>query len=441
MAHSVFHRRYGIDLDLTEDDLGHPDRPGLLDELYRNYHPDLLYCLDPYEHDGMACPGFMTIRKKNGRPHAMHVPTGELKETGAQSDLHKALREYTARTADREGFTADVDERPANGRGRTDVVVTGEGGRKLGYEIQLSAIATGSVDKRTRMARSGGLTPLWLVNDENAMPIDRAPWARLNVFTWKDVGREALPVRGGVKKLRMVTCDWDNPSPCPQLGYGRCGGRHGSWEPARGLYYDDVIVKTASGDLVPLYMERADGRRRWYLWVTPADKEMFLQGRPEQTPPEAGGAVAGGREGAPLPRYRTDELLEELARPRDSGDPIDASDWLPAAPAEDYVTPRKSRGYLVPGDLIVLQRAYYEADARCAEISAGHPRPTDVAAGRAELTEEHRRELAEARERRLRLAEALNRHPWWGTIGNRHFGKLALTAAARSNRATRPAAM
>jgi hypothetical protein len=139
MTHSVFHRRYGIELNLTEDDLGHPDRPGLLAELYRNYRPDVLYCVDAYEHDGCLCPGFMTIRKFRGRPHAMHVPVGQWQETMAESDLHKALKEYTATTAEREGFAAQVEDRAKHGKRRTDVIVTGDGGRRLGYEIQLSA--------------------------------------------------------------------------------------------------------------------------------------------------------------------------------------------------------------------------------------------------------------------------------------------------------------
>jgi hypothetical protein len=45
MTHNVLHRGYGITIDLGASDLGHPDRPGLLQEIHRNYKPDLLYCL------------------------------------------------------------------------------------------------------------------------------------------------------------------------------------------------------------------------------------------------------------------------------------------------------------------------------------------------------------------------------------------------------------
>ncbi|MFG2091656.1 MULTISPECIES: hypothetical protein [unclassified Spirillospora] len=440
MTHTVFHRGYGIELNLTEDDLGHPDRPGLLDELYRNYMPDLLYCVDAYEHGGRACPGFMTIRKLNGCPHAMHVNIGELRKTKNESDLHKALKEYTARTADREGFTAHVEDRPRHGRRRTDVVVKGDKGKEIGYEIQLSAIAGGSVDKRTRVAHADALIPLWLVNDENAIPIDRAPWARLSVFNWRDIGsREALPVRGGVKTLRLMTCDWSNPQPCPNQGRGRCGGRHGVWEATAGLYYDDVIYRTAAGELVPLYFERSDGRRGWHMWVTPADKEEFLQGRPEASPGASQGKALGREGPAPVPKARDPAcyygedagIRVELARPRDNGDPIDASDWISEPPLTQFTTTREMDGYYIPGDLIAAQGAYQLADEQCERISGALPRSADIADGRAEITARQESELSTARRERLRLVEELNGHPWWNSVDNRHLAKQALRKVAR----------
>lgn len=439
MTHSVFHRRYGIELNLSEDDLGHPDRPGLLDELYGNYHPDVLYCVEAYEHDGAACPGFMAIRMRNGRPHAMHVSKGECKESRNESDLHKALKEYTAVAAGREGFSVQVEDRAAHGKRRTDVIVKSDSGEKIGYEIQLSAIASGSVDYRTRIAKDDGLTPLWLVNDENAIPIDRAPWARLNVHSWRQVGREALPVRGGVKELRMSSCDWSTPTPCPRTGRGRCGGRHGRWEPKLGLYYDDVIAKTASGELVPFYYERSDGRRGWHMWVTPADKEEYLQGRPELIP--AQGERKSDREELPLVpqqrdpycHYREDSgIRSELSRPRDSGDPIDVWDG-PASPAPRAVASVVSvDGYVVPGELIVLYREFVKVEAICDQIAATLPSGMDIVSGRASAPSEVRAWLAEAREHRLCVVEELNDHPWWSSVENRHRAREALRYAERT---------
>ncbi|MET9819986.1 hypothetical protein [Streptomyces sp. NPDC006355] len=60
MTHNVLHRGYGITINLSAPDLANPDRPGLLQEIHRNYKPDLLYCLGAHEY-GTVCPGLMTI--------------------------------------------------------------------------------------------------------------------------------------------------------------------------------------------------------------------------------------------------------------------------------------------------------------------------------------------------------------------------------------------
>ncbi|WP_158713402.1 hypothetical protein [Streptomyces sp. NRRL F-525] len=448
MTYSVWHRGYGIALNLTEEDLGHPEYPNLLDEIYRSYQPDLLYCLEAHERDGFLCPGFMTIRKVNGRPHAMHVSKGERAETETESDLHKALKEYTAKAAEQEGFRAIREDRPRHGRRRTDVTVEGDGGRRLGYEIQLSAIATGTVDQRTRIAREDGLTPLWLVNNENAIPIDRAPWARLNVQRWRDVtDRAALPVRGGVKRLRMSACDWDSPVPCPQRGHGRCGGRHGLWEPTQGLYYDEVIRRTATGELVPLYMPHSSGRRGWHMWVTPVDKGEFLQGRPEPLPGQST-AGATSRDALPLESQPVDwrchygeetGIRAELNRARDDEMPIDASLWHSDVGAPEFSLSYVVDAFVIPGDLVAARRTFTQALAHCEDITAGLPSGAEIAAGRAEITEEQRNRLWEARERCRRLVGEMHDHSWWDLAGDRHAAREALLAAASRDLPVSPA--
>ncbi|MDC2954342.1 hypothetical protein PO587_07715 [Streptomyces gilvifuscus] len=433
MTYSVWHRGLGITLDLTEADLGHPEYPRLLDEIYGDYQPDLLYCLEAHEDEGFICPGFMTIRKVNGRPHAMHVAKGERPETKAESDLHKALGEYTAKVAAGEGFrvTRPGGDRPE--KGRADVTVEGADSRRLAYEIQLAAIAGGSVDDRTRVARRAGLTPLWLVNNENAIPIDRAPWARLNVQSWRDVtDRAALPVRGGIKQLHMSRCDWGNPVPCPQQGAGRCGGRHALWEPVRGLYYDDVIRRTATGELVSLYLPRPAGRRGWHMWVTPSDKEEFLEGRPEPDPGAlaARPADAAGRTGRSRPDGTQDGVRSELTRARDDERPIEASLWHTEPGPSEFSRPFVVGEFVIPGDLVAARRTFTRALEHAADIAAHLPRGADIAAGRAEITGEQRERLADARERCRRLAEEMHTHPWWEAVGDRHAAREALMYAA-----------
>ncbi|MET7480397.1 hypothetical protein ABZT17_39515 [Streptomyces sp. NPDC005648] len=438
MTYSVWHRGLGITLDLTEADLGHPEHPRLLDEIYGNYQPDLLYCLEAHEAEGFICPGFMTIRKVHGRPHAMHVAKGERAETKAERDLHKALGEYTAEVASGEGFRVVRQESGVQGRERIDLTVEGGDHHRLGYEIQLAAIAGGSVDERTRAARRAGLTPLWLVNHENAIPIDRAPWARLNVQSWRDVtDRAALPVRGGIKELHMSRCDWSTPVPCPRRGAGRCGGRHGSWEPVRGLYYDEVVRRTATGELVPLYMPRPAGRRGWHMWVTPADKEEFLEGRPEPVPGMPGEHRADGPLLPAVPRPAAGreapgegELRTELTRARDDERPIDASLWHTEPGPSEFSRPFTVGQFVIPGDLVAARRTFTRAIEHAADIAAHLPSGADLAAGRAEITGEQRERLADARRRCRRLAEEMHTHPWWETTGDRNAAREALLYAA-----------
>ncbi|MFD9483465.1 hypothetical protein ACFWBX_05575 [Streptomyces sp. NPDC059991] len=102
----------------------------------------------------------MTI-VENGRYHARHVPRGEVSETTGESELHKSLTNHTAETAGREGFSVSVEDRAVHGRRRTDVTVAGANRKKIGYEI-------------------------------------------------------ALRVRGGVKALRLVRCDWSTQRECPK---------------------------------------------------------------------------------------------------------------------------------------------------------------------------------------------------------------------------------
>ncbi|MFI7113931.1 hypothetical protein ACIBK9_46975 [Nonomuraea sp. NPDC050227] len=69
--------------------------------------------------------------------------------------------------------------------------------------------------------------------------------------------------------------------------------------------------------------------------------------------------------------------------------------------------------YELPQDLIDAQKAFYAAEARCAELVAAEPSPVAIAALEAELSDEQRQALAAAREERLQAVEVLHRHPFW----------------------------
>lgn len=437
MTHRVLDRKLGITLDLSLPDLGVPEHPGLLDELHNRYDAERLYCVAASKQGGPACPGFMTIVIERGRPHARHVNIGERSETEPEGDLHKALKDHTAEVVEREGFPFHIEDLAKHGRRKTDITIDGAE-RRIGVEVQLAGITRGSVDKRTEIARTDGLTPLWLVTDANAMPIDRATWQRIEVQSWRDVGtREALPIRGGVRHLVMVPCEWKGHINCPKQGGGRCGGSHGSWAPTGGLYYDDAIVKTASGLLVPLYFEGSDGRRGWHMWVPPQDKAEFLQGRPEPLPRRLQARDIESPNLPVVPLAEDDEchwgdvsdFRPEPRANRDSGQSLDASHWVSQPAPPEFIATVEVDGYTVPGDLIALKQAWREAVDLCGRLAQALPMSSDVLAGRATVTQGQKDELDAARVDQRRLVLEIHRHPWWATVDNRQFADRALVAA------------
>lgn len=89
--------------------------------------------------------------------------------------------------------------------------------------------------------------------------------------------------------------------------------------------------------------------------------------------------------------------------------------------------------YDLPDDLIAAQKAFYEAEARCQALVDAEPAASAIVALEAEISEEQRQALADAREERLQAVEALHRHPFWETVdaGDRIKVQAALRKAAR----------
>ncbi|MEU0082011.1 hypothetical protein ABZY58_29265 [Micromonospora tulbaghiae] len=267
MANGVFYVPLGIELDLTRDDLGHPNRPDLWDRIYRQpYRDGVLQCLTCRE-ASPDCPEWMFLRVRNGRREAVHHTTG-LREHGApESDAHKALKERIATAATTAGFEAIVEDSPRHRKRRTDVVV--HGAVTLGCEAQLSYATAASVRKRTLIAVADGITPLWTTTDRKAQLIDQAPWARIDQMPWHQYTTDPLPVRGGVRSLVREQCHRLG-TVCPDKKAGRrCSGWHGRWD-VRQIPFDDLIARGAAGELVP-YADRRGKRVAHWFWVPAAD--------------------------------------------------------------------------------------------------------------------------------------------------------------------------
>jgi hypothetical protein len=278
MANGVYHQGLGIELNLTEPDLGHPEHPGLWDALRadrRSVDERQLQCIQcRYIHPD--CPEWMYLNERHGIRFATHwnPNIGEHPSTN-EGDKHKALKDRIAKAAELDGHTVEVEDRAEDGKRRTDVLVKGAGGLLIGHEVQLSYATTDSVRKRTLIARHDGISPLWSTVDRLAQWIGHVPWVHTDNLPWQQIstGRELL-VRGGVRALAWTLCDRNNPEPCPVKGHGRCGQRHGKWDLAH-PELDTLVRDTASGEFVPVIVPQ--GRRMNRIWVKVADRDLYAE--------------------------------------------------------------------------------------------------------------------------------------------------------------------
>lgn len=337
MRTNVLLVEFGVELDLSRDDLGQPDLPGLWEKLYRKCTNGMVQCIDP-DHPAGAPPWLYLRVNEHGIREARHISGVEHRTSARESDEHKALKERIVQAAESGGFEAKTEQRAKHRKRQTDVVVQGNG-VVLGFEPQLSPITAATVRRRSKIATDDGITPAWMVNSTTSKVIDQAPWARIDRKVWHEYLNDTeLPVRGGVRGLRIEQCSRMG-TVCPDKKAGRpCSGWHGEWTDARALErFDDLIVKAAARDLVPLNVQRTTTRSAWF-WVPAADLEKV-----ETTAPDPNGDPLGGLivQVGSLPRLRDQTCRygqdsghrSPLAVSRDRGEPIGVALSDPVPPA------------------------------------------------------------------------------------------------------------
>ncbi|MFF4567562.1 hypothetical protein [Streptomyces sp. NPDC001435] len=293
MANGVWHRGYNIEVNLSLPDLGHPDRPGLLDEIMTSVaerDPELLECLA--HHDGNTCeseaggksPWMFVRRGRVGgrRPLvAAHLPVTH-KPSAAETDQHKATKERVVATALRHGLEASAEQpvRGTGGRGVADALVTGPDGTRIGWEIQYYPLSPSAVHRRSVKARDNGVMPLWVTKSDRAALIDRAPWARVDDMDWQDIadGREML-IRGGFRHLQTWRCVPSSVRHCLEGSGGHCGSIHADWflpalcePPKPPIHIEDLIVTSATGESLAVFVpSRHNPRTGRHMWVPVKD--------------------------------------------------------------------------------------------------------------------------------------------------------------------------
>ncbi|RAN98248.1 hypothetical protein LAH08_04232 [Micromonospora noduli] len=289
MAEAVRHVKLGIDLNLSRADLGHPDRPGLWQELRsRTVHASELRCMGACYRNDPDCPEWMYLKGNpdgTGLRQAVHLNSSAARNhpDAVESDKHKALKDRVATVSQRAGFSVEVEARSSTGKRVTDVLVRGEGGLLLGHELQVSKLSVPTIKRRIAIARMDGVLPMWTTDNPAVQVEHRAPWATIPPTNagWVRTGHELL-VSGGARSAEVERCGRRGPY-CPVTRGRPCGQLHVYLEAALGLNLDTLVVGAAAGAWRAL--EQTDSRGRpMYYWVTADDMERYLNDRAGRRP-------------------------------------------------------------------------------------------------------------------------------------------------------------
>lgn len=290
---SVIRLRDNLRINLSRPDLGHPLKPRLWDEIhYGNTRNGELVC-------GSGHP--MSVRQlASGARWAYHLIKSDAESHGV-SDKHKAMAEWLCENAGRHGLQAEIERSSANRSFRSDVLIHGSGGIRVGGEIQYSPAGHSELTPRSGMSRTNrmlreGVTPLWVAPDSNAANIrDRLPSAVFNDLPLELLRPEhQIPIISGPAKCDLTEHS-TSPGECPRRRGGRCTGWHAR---LRGFGYDlgDMVLKVATGELVIVRRpaRTISGTRTTALYyVAPSDRDSFLEngGVLEPVMPEDGRLV------------------------------------------------------------------------------------------------------------------------------------------------------
>ncbi|MDW6066407.1 hypothetical protein SAZ11_62465 [Streptomyces sp. FXJ1.4098] len=293
MANIVWHTKFRIHLDLTRDDLGHPEFPDLWETIYRM---DRMYAARgvPVSERDLQCGGvcrqagveaWMHLRLRiNGRREAVHEKAeDEERHVLPMSDEHKAYQARILRAAGEGGFPGDSEVRTRVGRSwiQTDTLIEGTDGRRIGWEVQLSSAgAEGprSVRARAAKAEKNGITPAWHTDRADYAQRHDTQWTRSNNLPAHVIAKTGdLRVISGFRALDFWRCDIRALYPCPHgngngNGVRRCGKHHATPKP-RDVLFDDLVRQTAAGTIVPVQFHTATKRQRF--WVTSQDRDRL----------------------------------------------------------------------------------------------------------------------------------------------------------------------
>jgi hypothetical protein len=393
LANVVWHKNFRILLDLTRDDLDHPEFPGLWDLIYA---ADRFYGRRgvPVSERDLQCGGVcrdmgveapMHLRMRGGRREAVHERReDEERHSVPMSDEHKAYQERILRAAHEGGFGGDSEVRTRVGRTwiQTDTLVEGADGRRIGWEVQLSTIderGLRGVRARAGKAAKNGITPAWHTDRLAYAQRNDTHWTRSDRLPAHLIARNGdLRIVSGFRALDFWHCDTNALYPCPD-GIRRCGKAHATAKP-RDIFFDDMVRQTAAGTIVPIQFRAGKTVHRY--WVTSADRDRLddLNSDDTRLPIERDAAPASG---ASRNRPTCQPTVAPPAHPSLPAQPV-----LPAQPSAPALETAPTAALLhadrheqvtdtttgLPAELITLQQAADDAHLRLQQLHDHHER-------------------------------------------------------------------
>ncbi|MEU3341815.1 hypothetical protein, partial [Streptomyces sp. NPDC006668] len=250
----------------------------------------------------------MYVRKQRGpdgvqRLRAAHLPTPP-EMTPEESDRHKAMKDFLARTGQAAGLEVFVEKTTKNRTSRPDVILVGAGGVSLGCEAQYYNASAGTVLRRSKAHAEAGLVANWITHDDRFHLIDRSNWMLTRQLTWREISNASdIALIGGFRVLIEWLCTASAERPCldARVKTG-CGKVHLQWDTprgqddegtgwtghegnTRGVTVGQTLIAAATGSVTPLFAaSRRDRRSGAYMWVPEQHRERWADYQSEEEP-------------------------------------------------------------------------------------------------------------------------------------------------------------
>ena len=354
MRAQILYLPEGIEMDLGEPDLGHPEGLEIIQRHYRQSEKSgsrfsrrnpAFACLT---HLGGTNPGLF-IKKIRDEWWAVHYEAGicgSHRLPAPMSDEHKYQTEYWVRAAEDAGWRAER-EHTLPTRTRPDALIHGP--VLTGVEVQRSAMTVAAAVARTRKAFRAGVTDVWFTSRKpEPLWAWRVPTVAENDLSWQLLPPRRAATATGLRIIRPARCAVENFDRCP---YTRrhCGRRHPLPEAWIGLTVDDVAARFPAGQIKLLRFHR-NSRRDDVFLVPPESLALYeeLTGNSGQFAADPVTDDRSLRKPAGTVTCRNNQIIMEGQRPAEDAASVQVNTRWSRACVKCGEAPPGSGGILCP---------------------------------------------------------------------------------------------